>query len=409
MPAGGPNRTQGEQGELRNNLIDRDIAIIGYGETRIERRSGKTAYELAAEVMAGIVAQTGVGPRDIDGLATVATHSEACNPFWAPFLADYLGLSPSWTQVTGNGGASPTGNVARAAAAIQAGYCEMVLCVNADAANTRQRSDQRGYRTDFLDPVGLQGPPGAFGFLMHRYMELYDLDFRALAKLAVEQRRGAMTNDNAYPAFRKPITEDDYLNARMVSEPLRLLDSVMRCDGGNGVLITTTERARAMAVNNMVHPVAYAELTNFDLANQTPEVTETGFSVVGPQVFEKAALLPGDIRMVHLYDDFHIATLLQLEQLAFCGRGEGSRFILETDISPTGALPINTGGGQISSGQPGLAGGGVQLIEAVRQLFGEAGPRQVPDAGNALVTGIGVVNYVRNWSVSAAMILEAGQ
>ena len=393
---------------MNNSLNDRDIAIIGYGETRIERRSGKTAYELAAEVMAGIVERTGVTAADIDGLATVATHSEACNPFWAPMLADHLGISSSWTQVTGNGGASPTGNVARAAAAIQAGYCEMVLCVNADAGSTRQRSDQRGYRTDFLDPVGLQGPPGAFGFLMHRYMEKYDLDFRALAKLAVEQRNGALANDNACETFKKPITEDDYLNARMVSEPLRLLDSVMRCDGGNGVLMTTTARARAMGVEKMAHPVAYAELTNFDVRNQTPEVTETGFSVVGPQVLDRAGLTPGDIDMFHPYDDFHIATLLQLEQIGFCGRGEGSRFILDTDISPTGRLPINTGGGQISSGQPGLCGGGVQLVEAVRQLFGEAGPRQVPDAGNALVTGIGVVNYVRNWSCSVALILEAG-
>ena len=107
--------------DVKNNLRDRDIAIIGYGETRIERRSGKTAYDLAAEVMARIAAQTGVVAGDIDGLATVATHSEACNPFWGPFLADHLGITSSWTQVTGNGGASPSGNVARAAAAIQAG------------------------------------------------------------------------------------------------------------------------------------------------------------------------------------------------------------------------------------------------------------------------------------------------
>lgn len=393
---------------MNNNLAHRDIAIIGYGETSIERRSGKTAYELAAEVMDQIVGMTGVTAREIDGLATVATHSEACNPFWALFLGDHLGISSSWTQVTGNGGASPSGNVARAAAAIQAGYCEVVLCVNADAASTRQRSDQGGYRTEFLDPIGLQGPPGAFGFLMHRYMEKYALDFRALAKLAVTQRNGALTNGNACKAFSKPITEDDYLTARMVSEPLRLLDSVMRCDGGNGVLITTTERARAMGVEKMVHPIAFAELTNFDVANQTPEVTETGFSVVGPKLFDKAGMSPDQIRMLHLYDDFHIATLLQLEQIGFCRRGEGSRFILETDISPTGTLPINTGGGQISSGQPGLAGGGVQLVEAVRQLFGEADGRQVPDAGNALVTGIGGVNYVRNWSASVALILEAG-
>ena len=394
---------------MSNNLKDRDIAIIGYGETRIERRSGKTAYELAAEVLDQIADRTGVPVTDMDGMATVATHSEACNPFWAPFLSDHLGIQSRWNQVTGNGGASPAGNVARAAAAIQSGQCEMVLCVNADAPNTTQRSDQRGWRTDFLNPVGLQGPPGAFGFLMHRYMATYDLDFNALGKLAVEQRKGALTNENACATFNKPITVDDYLNSRMVSEPLRLLDAVMRCDGANGLLITTTARARAMGVKKMVHPIAYSEITNFDVANPLPEVTETGFSVVGPEVFEKAGLGPADIDMVQLYDDFHIATLIQLEQIGFCGRGEGSKFILETDISATGKLPINTGGGQISSGQPGLAGGGVQLTEAVRQLMGEGGPRQVPRAANALVSGIGAVNYVRNWAVSVALILEAGE
>lgn len=393
---------------MRNYLADRDIAIIGYAETKIERRSGKTAYEIAGDVMDQICARTGVTPADIDGLITVQTHSEACNPFWTPFLADQLGISARWAQTTGNGGASPAGNVARAAAAIQAGMCEMVLCCNADAASTRQRSDQRSYRTDFVEPVGLQGPPTYFGFIMRRYMARHELKFEALGKLAVEQRKGALTNPNICETFNKPITLDDYLNSRMISFPLRLLDAVMRCDGGNGVLITTTERAKKMGLKKMVHPIAYSELSNFDPRNQTPDVTETGFSVVGPEALEKAGLSHGDIRMAHLYDDFHIATMMQLEQIGFCDRGGGSDFILETDISPTGTLPINTGGGQISSGQPGLCGGGVQLVEAVRQMFGEAEGRQVPNPSNALVTGIGAVNYIRNWTASAVLILENG-
>jgi acetyl-CoA acetyltransferase len=110
--------------------------------------------------------------------------------------------------------------------------------------------------------------------------------------------------------------------------------------------------------------------------------------------------------MFHPYDDFLIAELMQLEQFGFCGRGEGSAFLLATDISPAGRLPINTGGGQISAGQPGLAGGGLNLIEAVRQLFGEAGSRQVAQARNALVTGIGVIGYGRNWGNSNAMVLH---
>jgi acetyl-CoA acetyltransferase len=124
-------------------------------------------------------------------------------------------------------------------------------------------------------------------------------------------------------------------------------------------------------------------------------------------VFGKTGLTPKDIRMFQPYDDFTIAVLMQLEQFGFCKRGEGSDFILDTDLSHTGGLPTNTGGGQISAGQPGLASGGLNLAEAVRQMFGEGGARQVREPKNALVTGIGVIPYARNWGTSAAMILEA--
>ena len=111
--------------------------------------------------------------------------------------------------------------------------------------------------------------------------------------------------------------------------------------------------------------------------------------------------------MFHPYDDFLIAEMLQLEQIGFCGRGEGSRFLLDTDVSFKGTLPINTGGGQLSAGQPGLAGGGLNLVEGIRQMFGEAGQRQVKNTGNAMVTGIGVIPYGRNWGTSSVLILEA--
>jgi len=182
----------------------------------------------------------------------------------------------------------------------------------------------------------------------------------------------------------------------------------MPCDGGSAIVITTTERAKKMGVKKMVHPVAYSEMVNFNIREQTPDITETGFSVAGPKALDRAGMSADDIDMFHPYDDFLIAEMLQLEQIGFCGRGEGSDFLLSTDISPTGKLPINTGGGQISAGQPGLAGGQLNLVEAVRQLFGEAGDRQVPNAATGMVTGIGVIPYVRNWGTSTVLILERG-
>lgn len=392
---------------MRNFLESKDIAIIAYSELKNERRSGKTAYELASAVMTELLEKTGLDTSAIDGLALTIPLSECGNPFWSNFVADYLGITPRWLQAVDLGGISALANVARAAAAIHAGLCETVMLIGADAPSTQLRPIYGGYRAEFWEPTGLMGPPGMFGLLMNRYIHQYKLSFEALGTLAVAQRNGAVVNPNAYEKNRVLLTVEDYLNSRQVSTPVRLLDSVMYCDGGNGLIITSVEHARRMGVRKMAYPTAYAEISNFNAQDMTPDITETGFSVIGPEIWEKSRLSAGDIRMFHSYDDFLIAEMLQLEQIGFCGRGESSEYLLNTDISPRGKLPINTGGGQISAGQPGLAGGGLNLVEAVRQIFGEAGERQVPDPANALVTGVGVIPYGRNWGSSNIMILEA--
>ncbi len=391
-----------------NFLKDKDIAIIAYGELKNQRRTGKTPAEFAAEVMVQLLTKTGLANDDIDGVALNFPTGEAGNTFYSNMAVDALGLQPRWLNLSDLGGCSPLGNLARAAAALKAGMCEMVMCINTDSTGTTGIAHRRlgGFRAEFMDAAGFQGPPVAFGILSDAYDQKYGLKLEALGTLAVAQRAGAVVNENAIETFRKPITVEDYMTSRLITDPVRLLDCVMRCDGGNGIMVTTTARAKAMGVQKMVHPIAYAEITNYDPKNPTPDPCESGFSVVGPEVLEKAGMTTGDVDMFHPYDDFLIAVMLQLEQAGFCGRGEGCDYLLETDMSPTGALPINTGGGQISAGQPGLAGGGVNLCEAIRQLFGEADGRQVPDPKNALVTGIGVIPYFRNWGSSTAMILE---
>lgn len=389
----------------RNFLESQDVCIVAYGETKIDRRTGKTAYELAAEVAEELFAKTNLTPGDIDGVSFTVPLSECANPFWSNYCTDYLGITPRWLQTTDIGGASAIGNVARAAMALQNELCETAMLIGADAPSSKWSAVYGSYRNEFWEPTGIQGPPGAFGLLMNRYMAQYELDFAGLGALAVAQRNGAVVNENAYERFRKRIAVDDYLDSREVSTPLRLLDSVMFCDGANGLVMMKTDRARELGFENRVYPFAYSEITNFAGAEQTPDITETGFSVSGPDALAKAGMTPGDIAMFHPYDDFLIAVMLKLEQIGFCERGRGSQFLRDTDISPTGTLPINTGGGQIGCGQPGLAGGGVNLVEAVRQLMGEAGERQVPDPANALVTGIGVIPYGRNWGTSNAMVL----
>lgn len=385
----------------------KDIVIAGYSETKLAVKTGRTAYDLAGEALASLLASAGIKKSAIDGFAIAMPLSEAPNPFFAPLMCDALGLTPRWLQLGGMGGASTIANVQRAAHAIRDGMCRLAVVMGADAPSTRMAANYGGYRGEFLEPTGIQGPPGMFGLLLNRYASQHELKMEALGKIALTQREHALMNENTLEKFRKPLTMNEYVNSRMVSEPLRLLDSVMFCDGANAVLVTSAEYAKELGLEKVVFPVAYSEVTNFNCDQATPDITLSGFSLVGPEALKKAGMTPKDIRMVHPYDDFTIAVMMTLEQIGFCGTGRGSDFILDTDISYRGTLPLNTGGGQISCGQPGLASGGLNLVEAVRQMFGEAGERQVKDVSNALVTGIGVIAYARNWVVSNVMILEA--
>ncbi len=391
-------------------LERRDLAVVGYAETRLVRRSGRSALSLAGEAVSALLARTGIERHRIDGLATTLAMSEGGNPFYSSLMAEGLGLSVSWCQATDIGGASAGGNLIRAGMAIEAGLCEIVLCLAADAVSTQDRSVQSGHRTEFCDPAGYAGPLSAFALLSSVYDHRHGLPHEALARLAVTQRNGALLNDNACEVLRKPLTERDYLASRVVSDPLRVLDCVMRCDGASAVLVMSTRKARELGFQTFVHPIAYAERINFDPREEGGEdILRSGFTDVGPRAFKAAGMAPSDVHMLHWYDDFLIALILQLEQTGFCGPGEGGAFVLSHDMGHAGDLPLNTGGGQISAGQPGLAGGGVNLIECLRQLFGEAGARQVKRHGNAMLTGIGVIPYARNWGTSSVMLLERGQ
>ena len=383
----------------------RDVAITGYAETKIDVRSGRLSYELAGDVLDELLRRFNVDKSEIDGLSVSETMSESANPFWAQYMADVLGITPSWLELMGLGGVSSIGGVARAALAIRAGMCSIAVVLASDAQSSGLTPEQGAQRHEFQYPTGLRGPVGAFGMIMRRYDHLYGLNPRALARLAVTQRGHALLNDNACPRLRKPISEEDYLSSKLVSDPLRVLDSVMVCDGANAVLMMSAKQAAKRGLK-AIYPTAYAELSHYKLTEPMTEITESGFKVVGPKALRQAGLSVSDIQSFHPYDDFLIAIMLQLEHIGFCEQGKGADFVLDTDMTFKGRLPLNTGGGQISAGQPGLAGGGLNLIEAVRQMFGEGGPRQIQNIRNSMVTGIGGIPYARNWGTSAVMILE---
>jgi acetyl-CoA acetyltransferase len=303
------------------------------------------------------------------------------------------------------GGCSPLGALARVSAAIDAGLCTTALLLYADTQAAENNTRQRHYQAEWATPSGWLGPPYAFGLLSKRYEHQFGLDYEALGKLAVAQRSHAVLNDLACEKLRKPLTVADYINSRMIADPIRLLDSVMVCDGASGLLVTSRKNAEKRGLSKIVVPVGYGERTTFRASEAIVDITTTGHLPAGQKAFAAAGLKPKDIASFHPYDDFIIAIMMQLEMLGFCKHGQGCDFIKANDFTHTGSLPLNTSGGQISAGQVGLAGGGTNLIEAVRQLMGEGGKRQVKNTRNAMVTGIGGIPYGRNWSTSAVMIL----
>ena len=385
----------------------RDAAIVGFAETKIETRAGRDVWELGAEILESLLDRTGVEKGEIDGMLINASMTGAGNCFWSQTTADYLGLELDFCQTVDLGGSSASGAVARAAAALDAGLCTTVFLLNADTEASEPNLKMRAYPVEWASPYGVIGPPADFGLLSSRYDHLYGLDINALGKMAVVQRQHGLMNDNACEKLRKPITLEDYLGSRMIADPVRLLDCVMVCDGANGLLMTTRQLAKKKGFDKFVVPLGYGERTHHHIAENLADITESGHAAAGARAFAQAGLTPKEIGSFHPYDDFLIAILLQMEMLGFAPRGQGSAFINEMNLSHDGDLPLNTGGGQISAGQAGLAGGGTNLVEAVRQLFGEGGSRQVANRSNALVTGIGYIPYGRNWGTSIALILGA--
>jgi acetyl-CoA acetyltransferase len=383
----------------------RDAAIVGYAETKIVEKSDRDVWELGAEILETLLDKTGFEKGEVDGLILSGSMTGAGNPFWSQTTADQLALEVDFCQTVDIGGCSPLGAIARAAAAIDAGLARTVLCLFADTQAAENNQRMRSFHGEWATPFGYIGPPAAFGLLSRRYQHQFGLDFAALGKLAVTQRGHAVLNELAVDKLRKPISVDDYLNSRMIADPIRLLDSVMVCDGASGILVTGRNVAEKRGLSKIVVPIGYGERTNYRASEAIVDVTESGHYVAGQRAFVQSGLKPGDIASFHPYDDFIIAIMMQLEMLGFCKRGQGCAFVKEHDFTHAGDLPLNTGGGQISAGQCGLAGGGTNVVEAVRQLMGEGGKRQVKDTRNALVTGIGGIPYGRNWASSVVMIL----
>src|ERR1700753_3002084 len=210
----------------------RDHAIVSYAETKVMEKSDRDGFVLIGEMLESLLDSTAIENSEVDGLGGGGmTGPGAGNIFWPQTIADVLGLQVGFCEQVNIGGCSAAGCVVRAAAAIEDGLCEIAVLSFSDTHRPEGKTDHgHPYRREWTDPYGLMGPPGAFGLLSRAYESKYGLDYRMLGKLAVTQRNHAIMNEHACEKLRVPITVDDYLNSRMIADPIRLLDCVMRPD-----------------------------------------------------------------------------------------------------------------------------------------------------------------------------------
>ena len=301
------------------------------------------------------------------------------------------------------GGAGGVMSVRRAADAIEAGHVDLIVLVGANSfdRSTPQQRLLEYQRANYVDVYGYGGPNTLMALIQRLHMAQYGTSLEQIGKIAVAQRENALNNPQAL--FRAPMSYQDYFNSRMISDPIRLFDCVMPCSGAECVILASEEKAKKIT-DKLVYLVTDAERSHFQVANMLPDKTTFGMKIVGERIFNEVKR--EDIDLFEIYDDYPIAVMIQIEDFGYCKKGEGGKFVEAHDLTYKGDFPVNTGGGELSVGQAGLAGGFLHIVEALRQLRGEAEGHQVKKAERALVTGIGWLNYGRNLGTTAALVME---
>ena len=355
------------------------------------RYSTHGAHWFIGKVLSELVHQSGIAKDDIDGLCV---SSFTLAPDTAVGLTQHLGLAPRWLDHLPLGGASGVVAVRRAARAIQAGDAEVVACVAGDTNHVASFRESLGsfsmFARDATYPYGSGGPNAMFAFITAHYMRSCGARREDFGRICVAQRENALATPHAM--FRKPLTLDEYMAARVIAEPIHLFDCVMPCAGAEGVLLMSEARARDSGL-----PFArlLGAIERHNAWREDPIMMRGGWAMDRDDLYAQADVRPGDIDLLQFYDDYPVIVMMQYEDLGFCGKGEGPAFVRSRTLTRDGSLPTNTSGGQLSAGQAGAAGGYVGLVETVRQLTGQAPGRAVPDAQLGLVSGFGMVTYDR--------------
>ncbi len=368
------------------------------------RYSIRAAHWWLARAFAELLKTSGLKKSDVDGL-TVSSFTLA--PDTAIGLTQHLGLSPRWLDHIPLGGASGVVALRRAARAVQAGDADIVACIAGDTNHVDSfrltLANFSQFARDAVYPYGAGGPNASFAFLTAYYMQKHGATREDFGKLCVAQRANALRFD--FSLFKKPLSMEEYLAARPIAEPLHLFDCVMPCAGAEAFLVLREDRAKSLGV-------AYARLRGtmerHNAFASDPVQMRAGWALDREDLYRQAGAGPEDMDFVQTYDDYPVISLMQLEDLGFCAKGEGPAFIRKHRLTWDGSFPLNTSGGQLSVGQAGAAGGFLGMVEALRQLTGKARGRQVKNAKLGLVSGFGMINYDRGLGSGAAILQKTG-
>jgi acetyl-CoA acetyltransferase len=367
------------------NLKRGAAAIVGVAESDLGQvADGMSPMDLCAQGIMRALADCGLTLKDVDGLFCAMTQQRMS----IVSLIEYLGIAPKFIGSSMTGGSSFEFHVAQAAAAIDAGLCNVAVIAYGSTQRSvgRKQSSAREvnpYETPFKPFL----PTSAYALAASRHMHQFGTTREQLAEVAVAARKWAQLNPAAWE--KKPLTVEDVLKSRMISFPFTVRDCCLVTDGGGAIIMTSAARAKSLK-----KPPAYVlgcghGVTHMNISSM-PDLTVTGAKAAGEAAYKMAKLAAKDIDVVELYDAFTINTILFLEDLGFCKKGEGGAFVSNGNIAPGGGLPVNTAGGGLSYCHPGMYGLLI-LIEGVRQLRGECGERQAKKHDTAMVHGNGGV------------------
>ena len=368
-----------------------------------QRYSINSAHWWLGKALGALVREAGIAKHEIDGMCV---SSFTLAPDTAVGLTQHLGMSPRWLDHIPMGGASGVIGLRRAARAVQAGDAGIVACLAGDAnqvdsfRNTVSQFSR--FAQDAVYPYGAGGPNASFALLTKHYMQQTGATREDFGKLCVAQRDNALRYPHAL--MKKPLTLQQYLDARQITEPIHLFDCVMPCAGADAFLVMREEQALALQLP-FVRILSTIERHN--AWTQDAIQTRGGWTVDREEFYEHAGVGPADVDVMQAYDDYPVINMMQIEDLGFCEKGDAPEFVRNNTFTIDGSFTFNTNGGQLSVGQAGAAGGYLGMVETLRQLTGLAGATQVANARIGLVSGFGMINYDRGICTAAALLARS--